>query len=938
MGVSKLIYGLSLGLLWLILGAAGLEARAGTADEKGEASRFIAALEVRIQAAPRHRSDWEAMARELIPFQAGDPWRPGLVEAAREALNQSRCFQSIEIDPRLEPGGQVVRFNLTPFHRIRAIRIEGQEHLFADDIRKVMTLRVGGPLVAAKLAAQETLIRNLFLREGFVDPKVAVTHVIDPEDQRALVTAAIQAGPFYRWEELNFSGNAAFSEARLKARMASWDPLISFGAGRRFVERKLREDIRDLLTFYREKGYAEAELDAELNPEPAKARMAVAVAVKEGPKYEVTFAGNESLSSRVLKKELVLFDQGNRRDSGLRKSLRNIRNRYRAEGFADVAVSLAPERRENADPGTRKLEIAIQEGPRTRVSQITITGNHALPTARLLGSMATAPRRLLRSGVFVSGVLQNDLAQIRALYLEEGHLKVSLTHSLDYTPDHSRVAIRIEINEGPAFTVSSIRFSGLSTLTLEAAQAALELKLGTPFRSQLIPRDETSLAALISETGHPHVQVKGSAALDETGSGVALDYEIEEGPEVRLGPIYFMGNQRTRAWRLNQVAELSSGEPFSLRRIAEAKRNLVALEVWNSVTLTPVGLEDQRTEVPILVQLEERKPFFVEAGAGYESDRGLFGELALGDHNALGLGQYGRALAQISEIGYRGELALRYPRLAGTPFEVELGAYSERKEEFNLDFGTTVWGLYGNLQRERFHNLDIGLALALEHRDQFSKTSGSGLFSGDEGDSRDPRTIFTVAPFVILDLRDSFIRPRKGLYSHLQLDFSNGFENDLDDFTKLRWDLKGYISPWSRLTLAALGRIGNIRPWGGSDQVPEDQLFYLGGIRDVRGFDENLLWRDENGDALGGKHSAAGSLEARLDLGRNLELTLFYDIGRLSRATQVEESSSDWRESAGLGLWYHTPVGPIGVLYGWKLDRRSGEDPGQFHFSIGYTF
>ena len=79
------------------------------------------------------------------------------------------------------------------------------------------------------------------------------------------------------------------------------------------------------------------------------------------------------------------------------------------------------------------------------------------------------------------------------------------------------------------------------------------------------------------------------------------------------------------------------------------------------------------------------------------------------------------------------------------------------------------------------------------------------------------------------------------------------------------------------------------------------------------------------------------SLEARIDLGRNFELALFYDIGRLSNMAD-STVSDDFRSSIGTGLRYITAVGPIGILYGHKLDREAGESSGRVHFSIGYTF
>ncbi|MBW2637523.1 MAG: BamA/TamA family outer membrane protein, partial [Deltaproteobacteria bacterium] len=182
-----------------------------------------------------------------------------------------------------------------------------------------------------------------------------------------------------------------------------------------------------------------------------------------------------------------------------------------------------------------------------------------------------------------------------------------------------------------------------------------------------------------------------------------------------------------------------------------------------------------------------------------------------------------------------------------------------------------------------------------------------------------------------------FIRPRKGLFSLLSVDVSTGLRNSLDNFLKYRFDVRYYVTPFNRLTLASLGRAGYISAYGSNGTIPMDQLFYLGGTSDVRGFDENLLRLDERGNPVGGKMTLSGSIEARIDLGYNIELAPFVDTG-LIRNTFDESGSDSFRSSVGLGLRYITPIGPIGLLYGHKLDRREGESAGRFHFSIGYTF
>jgi outer membrane protein insertion porin family len=72
-------------------------------------------------------------------------------------------------------------------------------------------------------------------------------------------------------------------------------------------------------------------------------------------------------------------------------------------------------------------------------------------------------------------------------------------------------------------------------------------------------------------------------------------------------------------------------------------------------------------------------------------------------------------------------------------------------------------------------------------------------------------------------------------------------------------------------------------------------------------------------------------------LGSDFELSFFYDIGSIRNAV-VNEGSDEFRSSIGMGLHYFTPIGPVGVYYGHKLDRKPGESAGRFHFTLGFRF
>jgi outer membrane protein assembly factor BamA len=102
------------------------------------------------------------------------------------------------------------------------------------------------------------------------------------------------------------------------------------------------------------------------------------------------------------------------------------------------------------------------------------------------------------------------------------------------------------------------------------------------------------------------------------------------------------------------------------------------------------------------------------------------------------------------------------------------------------------------------------------------------------------------------------------------------------------------VTPWDRLTVALMGRAGYLTPYGATDSVPDDQLFYLGGAFSVRGYDENMLYYDAGGNALGGRVS----LMAAWNSGSTWE--------RISSST-----FSSIRAGSGSSRRTRSPVGPV---------------------------
>jgi outer membrane protein insertion porin family len=551
--------------------------------------------------------------------------------------------------------------------------------------------------------------------------------------------------------------------------------------------------------------------------------------------------------------------------------------------------------------------------------------------------MLTRVSGLRDKGAYVPKVLKDDLLAIKALYLKEGFMEAAVQEDVQLSNGGKDVAIHLTIDEGIRTMVSSVTIQGITTVSENEALDAISLKVEEPFRKYMVGPDENALSALIAEKGYPHVTVKGDVLIGQDRSDARVTYDVDEGPSVKMGNIYTAGNFRTREKILRNEIELEPGEPFSLARMLGGQRNIRDMNIFQSVRFKTIGLGEKERIVNLFVEVEEKKPYYIQTEGGYDSARGFFAKAKGGDHNLFGTNKDAWVGGDVSQIGYRTDMGIKEPRLLDSRISATLALFAERKQEFNQNFGTGVYGSSLVLNRTWFDHLTTGLGFRYERREQFWRDgSEAALSSADESEFA-PRSILVTTPSISYDGRDSFIRPRKGLFSSFSVDVSTGLRNSLDNFLRYRLDSRYFFTPLNRLTLAFLGRGGFLQAYGEGVNIPDDQRFFLGGTNDVRGFAENMLRFDDEGESLGGRVALSGSVEARVDIGYNVELAFFYDAGT------VEDTFGDvhfntLRTSAGAGLRYITPIGPVGLLYGVKLDRKPDEDSGRLHFSIGYTF
>jgi outer membrane protein assembly factor BamA len=223
-----------------------------------------------------------------------------------------------------------------------------------------------------------------------------------------------------------------------------------------------------------------------------------------------------------------------------------------------------------------------------------------------------------------------------------------------------------------------------------------------------------------------------------------------------------------------------------------------------------------------------------------------------------------------------------------------------------------------------------------------------GIDATDEikyGYASESLVIGSIGPAVELDYRDNIFNPTKGNFSRVAFEYAaDGIgNNNVDAFYRVTAETTHYF-PIGKggVVFAQSLRGGYLKDTDdGSEGVPFDKRgFSLGGRTTIRGFESGELFPSTQDIGASYRLTTSSSFqlvksELRFPLSAKYDLSgaFFYDGG------QVEISgltlTDKWRDAVGVGIRYNTPVGPLNLEYGQKLDKKAGESDGAFHLSVG---
>jgi translocation and assembly module TamA len=489
--------------------------------------------------------------------------------------------------------------------------------------------------------------------------------------------------------------------------------------------------------------------------------------------------------------------------------------------------------------------------------------------------------------------------------------------------DHFKITYYI--NTGSRYTLESVKIipEDLELIT-GVTPAHLCLTLGRPAKPKYLLEGQSILLQKLAERGYPTAYIKElKVVADKKNKTISATYDVEKGPLTYFGPIEIQGLKKVNSLYIWRKIAFYQGALYQPNLIERTQQALDESPLFATVLITPKE-DSEEGVVPYVIQVTEAAPRSIGAGLSYSTQRGAGFTVEWEHRNLFGMGEKLSFDANILQM--QQEVLLSYTRPDFLSIGQNLILVAEAEYEKTKGFTERFVSLSSLLERKWNPQTTTNLGLSYK---QLRTTR-----SDDDGDYSLFKTPFQID----WNRTDNPLDPTRG-YS---LFFKTTPTTQLlsPQFFYAINNIIGttYLPIGSRTVLAFKGNFGTIL--GSNRQtIPSSERFYAGSENTLRGYNYlTVSPLSENHKPLGGRSMLIANFEMRYRATDKIGLVGFYDAGNVWSAP-LPEFDQKILQSAGFGLRYFTPVGPLRFDVAFPLNRRAHVDnPFQLYLSIGQSF
>ena len=611
-----------------------------------------------------------------------------------------------------------------------------------------------------------------------------------------------------------------------------------------------------------------------------------------------------------------------------------INSLYNEKGFFFATVDVVSKISER---NLMNIHVRVREGEKVGIKNLRFSGNKNFSDGDLSDQIETKAETWIsfldESGLYKKDTLKLDVFRLEGYYQDHGYIRVRVQDpKIDIDRESKEINITIPIDEGLQYRVGKVTSKEDDIVTEDEVLKALKMKMRDVYSISKLRTGVMNIGDLYSERGYAYADVNPITKINESSRTVDVNIEVDKGRKVYVGEITVIGNTRTLDNVIRREFRLKEGELFDSVKLKRSKQRINNLQFFEDVKIdTRRGKEPDLVE--IITTVTERQTGSINVGAGFSSNENLIFNAGISQNNFMGTGRRVVFSTNLSSRRSDYNLSLTDPRLFDTQLSGGVDAFNTETNFWSYMSKRTGGGIRLGKSLSEYDWLGINY--------NYADTEISDVKVPTTYLKNETRTTSRISPSFIRDTRDNFMNPSSGSRHLVRLDLG-GLGGT--KFHKASYEGSYYWPIIGKLVGMVHGEIAWADGYA-ADSLPAFERYYMGGPRSLRGYQiRNVGPKDSLGNPLGGNQSLLLNLELQYPFTKGLRGFAFYDRGQLygggddTSTTKTTWDLAKMRDSIGAGVRFLSPFGPVGMAYGVKLDKATGERAGEFHFSAGNSF
>ena len=708
---------------------------------------------------------------------------------------------------------------------------------------------------------------------------------------------------------------------------------------------------------------------------------------------EVNFDGNKLIPKEGLEQGLnnAGLAVGNvLKQATLQGVANELQQQYISQGYYNSNIEVD---QTLLDGNRVKLDVRFIEGKPAKVVDINVIGNKHFSDKEIKEVFAVKEsswtRLLSKSDRYAKEKLAASLENLKALYLNDGYVRFSVDNAvLNISEDKNSVFIEVSLSEGEQYQFGEINFLGKPTFETSELKELVTFDAKEKYSQAKLDATTAALKSRYGNEGYYLAQIRPVPRINDETRVVDIDYYIDPARPIYVRRINFTGNLKTQDEVLRREMRQLEGSLASSDKIQLSRTRLMRTGFFKNVNVDVKPVPNQPDQVDINYTVEEQPSGSSTIAAGYSQSGGVTFQLDLTQNNFMGTGD--RVKAALSRSETRDSYSLGYtdPYFTENGVSQGISAYYRETKYDDRNVSNYVTDAYGATLNYSYPVDETKRVSAGLNVDNTTVRGGSRLgvssvqqiiddggtfekfnneqdeFSGRTGFKNDYQSYNLLFGWDYSTI-DRPVFPNKGM-SHT-VDATIG----LGDASYQKLVYRGNIyqpiyKDWIARGYTKLGYGNNL---------PFYENFYAGGYGSVRGYEASTLgpksqsyndaidpkarFKDEE---VGGNALVSFGTELILpmpfkgDWADQVRPVLFAEGGQVFDTTDKEDRTfidpatgedtgvplltqdNKMRFSAGLGVTWYTPIGPISLSYAVPIGDKEDDETEKVQFQIGNTF